>query len=101
MFRTIRIAIETFIVLFGAVMLAYLAINGGFGYPPPPSPSPSTVVHTVRIPVTQLPVCKDEDSTNCIWDAQSLGNGEGDSFIQYRGHWFYAETDEMDRKMGW
>ena len=27
--------------------------------------------------------CPTEDSTNCYWDAQTQGNGEGQSFIAF------------------
>lgn len=32
-----------------------------------------------------LPACETEDSTNCIWDADTQGNGEGRSFWDIDG----------------
>lgn len=31
----------------------------------------------------ELPPCKTEDSTECFWDAQTMGNGTGQSFIAW------------------
>jgi hypothetical protein len=28
--------------------------------------------------------CAEEDSTNCLWDAETRGNGEGRSFLVFR-----------------
>ncbi len=38
-----------------------------------------------------LPACEYEDSDNCIWQADERGNGEGQSFIAYRGEVYYLE----------
>lgn len=38
-----------------------------------------------------LPPCGTEDSSNCIWDAEKYGNGEGKSFIEYEGSIYYKE----------
>ena len=32
-----------------------------------------------------LPPCATEDSTNCHWDAQTRGNGQGVSFVDLGG----------------
>lgn len=32
-----------------------------------------------------LPPCATEDSTNCAWNAQTMGNGTGTSFIDVNG----------------
>lgn len=32
-----------------------------------------------------LPPCASEDSTNCHWDAQARGNGQGVSFVDVAG----------------
>lgn len=32
-----------------------------------------------------LPACQTEDSTNCKWDADTQGNGIGQSFIDIEG----------------
>lgn len=33
-----------------------------------------------------IPVCPTEDSSNCLWDAQTQGNGRGQSFIDVGGY---------------
>lgn len=33
-----------------------------------------------------VPACPTEDSNNCYWDAQTQGNGRGQSFIDIGGH---------------
>lgn len=35
--------------------------------------------------ITYLDPCPTEDSTNCYWDAQTAGNGHGQSFIDIAG----------------
>lgn len=35
--------------------------------------------------------CEHEDSTNCSWNAQVQGNGEGDSFVDIGGTAFYID----------
>lgn len=32
-----------------------------------------------------LPACATEDSTNCVWDAERSGNGQGTSFVDLNG----------------
>lgn len=39
--------------------------------------TPSSRVATIR----RLKPCEYEDSMNCYWNARSMGNGRGDSFI--------------------
>ncbi len=31
----------------------------------------------------EIPPCKTEDSTECFWDAETMGNGNGNSFIAW------------------
>lgn len=51
------------------------------------------VLMTVSSPV--LPACAQEDSTNCIWDAEERGNGTGRSFVNLDGTVYYeGETHE-------
>lgn len=40
-------------------------------------------------PASYLPPCLSEDSTNCIWDATTSGNGQGTSFIDYNGQTYF------------
>lgn len=60
-------------------------------------PTPVEVeVHTVEyveVPVPSaetLPPCAMEDSDNCYWDAATMGNGTGESFVTFRGVTYYA-----------
>lgn len=42
---------------------------------------------------TALPACSTEDDTrDCVWDAQKRGNGKGESFIHYQGQYYYQEV---------
>lgn len=43
------------------------------------SPVERTMAQLDRRPI--LPPCATEDSTQCYWDAQTMGNGRGRSFI--------------------
>jgi len=36
--------------------------------------------------------CPTEDSENCIWNAQTMGNHAGRSFIRWEGVTYYAHT---------
>lgn len=33
-----------------------------------------------------VPPCQTEDSSNCYWNAQTMGNGNGRSFIDINGY---------------
>lgn len=33
--------------------------------------------------------CQYEDSSNCYWDAKTMGNGQGRSFVDIGGHPFH------------
>ena len=46
-------------------------------------------------PVAYLPPCPTEDSDNCIWDAAAWGNGQGTSFVQYAGKWYYLDPEPL------
>lgn len=37
-----------------------------------------------------LPSCATEDSTNCVWNADTQGNGQGRSFIDLDGIAYYG-----------
>lgn len=61
----------------------------------PASASPEPVVETTVSPsprptLATLPLCAEEDSRNCYWDADVLGNGEGRSFIDINGTAYYT-----------
>lgn len=45
----------------------------------------------VEVEVHNLPACEQEDSQNCYWDASTMGNGTGRSFVNLNGTYFYAE----------
>lgn len=53
--------------------------------PTPPSSQPTELV-------PYLPPCAEEDSDNCVWDAEAQGNGEGVSFVSLNGHVYYNEA---------
>jgi hypothetical protein len=40
----------------------------------------------VTIALSSLPPCTAEDSTNCYWNARTMGNGQGDSYLTV-GDW--------------
>lgn len=42
-------------------------------------------------PAAFLPPCATEDSDNCYWDALERGNGQGTSFVSYKGKWYYMD----------
>lgn len=44
--------------------------------------------------VPTLPPCIWEDSDNCIWNAQIVGNRVGRTFIAYRGEVYYLDQPE-------
>jgi hypothetical protein len=33
--------------------------------------------------IATLPPCATEDSTNCYWSAETMGNGQGKSFVTF------------------
>jgi hypothetical protein len=43
-----------------------------------------------------LPACEYEDSDNCYWDASSVGNGEGISFVTLNGVTYYEDQPEPE-----
>lgn len=36
--------------------------------------------------LTTVPPCQTEDDRNCYWNAQTMGNGSGSSFIDINGY---------------
>lgn len=38
---------------------------------------------TAQVYCEELPPCETEDSTECFWDAQTMGNGVGQSFVAW------------------
>lgn len=55
---------------------------------------PVEVNTTTEVPVylNELPACLYDEVTevNCFWNAQTQGNGEGESFIAYNGNAYYV-----------
>lgn len=45
-------------------------------------------------PTGELPPCATEDSTNCVWDAETQGNGQGTSFIDIDGTTYPLEDEQ-------
>lgn len=75
-----------------------------------PEDVPTPPVETVAVdpePVAQaLPPCAEEDSTDCFWDAQTMGNGQGRSFENVGGEIRYTDSDSstdlpLIREDGW
>lgn len=48
-------------------------------------------LHRQELPEAYLPPCATEDSENCFWDAMERGNGQGTSFVSYKGKWYYMD----------
>jgi hypothetical protein len=44
----------------------------------------------MQLPNLVLPPCAQEDSVNCYWDTRVMGNGTGESFINWNGVLYYA-----------
>lgn len=42
---------------------------------------------------TELPPCNQEDSTNCWWDATTMGNGLGNSFVSVNDENVFVTVD--------
>ena len=55
------------------------------------TPVEPTVEPVPEFPTLILPPCEPEDSTNCYWNAQQMGNGLGTSFVNIDGVYYYAE----------
>lgn len=66
-------------VAVGAAFLAGLILAASYGVP-----SQSEVERD------SLPACATEDSDNCYWDAQTMGNGQGRSFYVINGSVTYT-----------
>lgn len=43
-----------------------------------------------RVRIVRVPPCVYEDQSNCYWNAQQMGNGRGDSFVNLRHRIYYA-----------
>lgn len=40
---------------------------------------------------SRFPKCEYEDSTNCYWDATTMGNGKGTSFVNVNGNLYLVD----------
>lgn len=49
-------------------------------------------VEAPPLPAAEIPPCEFEDSENCYWDAATMGNGEGASFVDVSGTAYYEEA---------
>lgn len=47
----------------------------------PPKVAALAVLLGLAFGVGMMPPCVTEDSTGCYWNAQTMGNGEGRSFV--------------------
>lgn len=45
--------------------------------------------------IVELPLCEFEDSENCVWNAQTQGNGEGLSFVDWDGETIYYDYEDV------
>lgn len=54
-------------------------------------PADPAVEETVYPNITLTP-CAQEDSINCYWDAATMGNGQGSSFVNLDGTLYYPES---------
>lgn len=45
-----------------------------------------------------LPPCAVEDADNCYWDAATMGNGTGRSFVTLHGVTYYADEPAPERR---
>jgi hypothetical protein len=52
-------------------------------------PVPRAAIAAVYPDLT-IPPCATEDAANCYWDADSMGDGSGRSFITLSGVYYYA-----------
>lgn len=55
------------------------------------TPTPTATAEATPTPSPTLPPCPTEDSDNCYWDAQTMGNGEGQSFVTQDGETTYVD----------
>lgn len=51
----------------------------------------ATILLAFSTATATLPPCQFEDSTNCYWDATTMGNGTGTSFIDLNGTTYHQE----------
>lgn len=65
-----------------AVRLALVValLGGGYAYALSPRPVDGGL---------SIPACATEDSTNCVWNAATMGNATGNSFIDIDGTAYY------------
>lgn len=58
---------------------------------PTPTPEPSTGIGDPAFPDVTLTPCATEDSSDCYWNAATMGNGEGRSFVNLNGTRYVAD----------
>lgn len=60
------------------------------GEQPPPDAAPQDggAIDPANLATALATPCASEDSANCYWDAATMGNGVGDSFVTVEGHMF-------------
>jgi hypothetical protein len=75
-----RVAIIAAVILAGIVIAVTLALAIG-----------NAVGHWPAA-IAGMPACPTEDSTNCVWDASSRGDGNGRSFVDIDGVAYYSEA---------
>lgn len=55
---------------------------------------PITQAHASAPAIPTTP-CQYEDSTNCYWNAQTMGNGQGQSFYDVDGQTYYVDASQL------
>jgi hypothetical protein len=57
------------------------------------------IAHTVLAEIShppkgvKMPACEEEDSRNCYWNAATMGNGMGRSFVDVNGVTIFVDFD--------
>lgn len=72
---------SAWIVVIAIVALIIGAVYAAWTSQPAPEPTPTFT--DMQLPM--LPPCETEDSNNCYWDADTMGNGEGHDSIVVEG----------------
>ena len=86
-------------ILAASAILGTAVVGSAIVYAPDSAPSPAPApTEATEAPLSgfaysldALPACEWEDSTDCYWDADVQGNGEGRSFVDIAGTAYYVD----------
>lgn len=67
------------------------APNNGPASTPAPEQAVEAPLSGYAYSLDALPACETEDATDCYWNADVQGNGEGRSFVNIAGTAYYVE----------